>query len=373
MRIASYYLLLAALSAAITSAPTNARSEPSGLPQVSKTARPQIHTSPVGYLSRLRLAKQAIAPLSGPFDILPALFSIPIFDAKQSVCVGSHIYDAEEFPDSPPFTASEALRWSNSTVRLRIPHPSTIAELIEPVRLQTKATEFSLGAFQSFAGKDQGICSGALIAGNILITAGHCIAKSYWTGTLGLEYPHFVFGVNKRELSEEEFAKLLVVDFNKQLNLSKQASALGLFVFPERQYQPFTVRRLIRLKYDENEHLDYAILHINGTREQIGDYAVGVSNLRTAPLKDDEHILVSQHPSGGYKKISTGRASSQTYRILHFASTAQGSSGAPLFDQRGRLIGIQTEGFCEDAGRPNLALPLSLIYGTLNQALQGRI
>jgi hypothetical protein len=257
-------------------------------------------------------------------------------------------------------------------VRIRVTHAGLASKILAPLAARLHATSFSMGGFTGLAGKDEGICTGTLIAGNIVLTAGHCIAKDYWANRENLEYPYFTIGNRKRELTEAEFATLLVVDFNDQADLSPIVSTDNIAPAPRRPLLPFTVRGLTHLDYDADGDLDFAILHIAGAPEQIGAYALGADKIRRTAVETGEPVAVIQHPFGGYKKVATGQVSPEPLRILHSASTATGSSGAALLDKQGRLVGIQLEGQCQTDESANLALPMKRMRAALYAALNGR-
>ena len=304
------------------------------------------------------------------FGALAGLFFFP--NTKQSICVNSQLFDVEEYPGDANFKRADMNDWARSTVRIRVTHASLASKILEPLGARLHATSFSMGGFTGLAGKDEGICTGTLIAGNIVLTAGHCVAKDYWTTKENLEYPYFTIGDRKRTLTEAEFARLLVVDFNDQADLSPIVSTDNIAPAPRRPLLPFTVRGLTHLDYDADGDLDFAILHIAGAPDQIGAYALGAGKIRTTAMEAGEPVAVIQHPFGGYKKVATGVAEPETQRILHSASTATGSSGAALLDKQGRLVGIQLEGQCQLDDNANLALPMKRMRAALYAALNGR-
>jgi hypothetical protein len=304
------------------------------------------------------------------FGALAGLFFFP--NTKQSICVNSQLFDVEEYPGDANFRRADVADWARSTVRIRVTHASLAGKILGPLAARLHATSFSMGGFTGLAGKDEGICTGTLIAGNIILTAGHCIAKDYWVNRENLEYPYFTIGDRKRELTEAEFATLLVVDFNDQADLSPVVSIDNIAPAPRRPLLSFTVRSLTNLSYDADGDLDFAILHVAGAPEQIGGFALGAGKIRTSVVETGEPVAVIQHPFGGYKKVATGLVTPETQRILHTASTATGSSGAALLDKQGRLVGIQLEGQCQTEENANLALPMRRMRAALYAALNGR-
>lgn len=322
--------------------------------------------------------KQAASdtPVAGDSaSIIDGVFGGLAYANKESVCANSSLFDVEEFPGSGKFRAGDIARLQKSTVRLRFTHKH-LAEAIFKDRIQSRypdATNFSLGGFTSFAGKDEGLCSGTLIGGNIVLTAGHCVSRAHWNGE-GLEFPSYERGGRRVTVTTKQFALFLVADFNRQQNLSAVASADPL-PFADRPFYPFTVRELVAPGGEPDDDLDYAILRIRGTQEQIGQYALGTGNVRYPRNVDaDGEVAVIQHPTGLYKKVAIGQPREMTGdRLLHSASTSGGSSGAGVISDGGKLIAIHVEGGCSPMGlnTANHALPLWRIRPQLSAALNG--
>ena len=323
--------------------------------------------------------KQAVStspPASASLLDILGTFSGFSYANKESVCANSSLLDVEEFPGSEKFKKSDIAHLQKSTVRLRVTHKNLAEDIFsrEILKRHPDASNFSLGGFTSFAGKDEGICSGTLIGGNILLTAGHCVSQKHWVQE-GYEFPSYERMGTKVFMTSSEFALFLVADFNRQQNLSIVASNDAL-PFPDRPFYPFTVRELIEPKDEPGEDLDYAILKIRGTPDQIGQFALGAENVRYPKrLGSVGQLAVIQHPSGLYKKVAIGQAKAMTSdRLLHSVSTSGGSSGAGVISDKGKIIAIHVEGECspENLSATNYALPLWRIQEPLSKALKGR-
>jgi hypothetical protein len=316
--------------------------------------------------------KESTAPSSqNVFTIVGNILGAPIAGTKESVCLNSTLFHVEGFPGDGVFKGADARRLAKSTVRIRITHTRLAEELMERKRRDLRATTFHMGGFSPIAGMDEGICTGTLIAGNVVLTAGHCVSAHYWSVEKGVEFPYFQIGDARSYITERDFAKLLVVDFNYQIDLSPVASIDNLSPTPVRAALRFTVRELVSSAAESNGGLDYAILRIAGAPAQIVDYALGADKLKYTRLGQAVAIAVIQHPFGYHKKIAAGTAVSSDGAMQHTASTAAGSSGAGLLDSRGNLVGVHSEGGC-DQGAGNIAIPLSSIKGPLSSALMGR-
>ncbi len=120
--------------------------------------------------SKIKQAASDTPVAGGSASIIDGVFGGLAYANKESVCANSSLFDVEEFPGSGKFRAGDIARLQKSTVRLRFTHKH-LAEAIFKDRIQSRypdATNFSLGGFTSFAGKDEGLCSGTLIGGNIV-------------------------------------------------------------------------------------------------------------------------------------------------------------------------------------------------------------
>lgn len=318
------------------------------------------------------MRKQASAPPQ-EVDFFGALFAAPV-PSKESVCVSSDLLDVEEFAGAGDVSKDRAAIWQKATLRLRVTHKKLAEEVFADIaQSRPGAKNFSLGGFASLAGKDAGVCSGLLVGGNIALTAGHCVQRAHWESE-GYEFPSYERGGAKVYLTAREFAKLLVVDFNRQLNIGPIADNT-LAAYPDRPYVTFTVRAMIAPQGEPGDDLDYAIFRIAGSPEQIGDFALGVDKVNYRGLKYGAPLLVIQHPDGLYKKISVGSAGETVSgRLRHSASTAGGSSGAAVLDKNGRVVAVHVEGGCEPLTDTwNGALPLGRIRKDLAAALAGKL
>ncbi len=321
-----------------------------------------------------KMRKQASTP-PAEVDVLDALNGLfaPV-GAMETICAASDIMDVEEFAGAPEVAKDRAAVWQKSTLRLRITHKKLADEIFADIAQNRRgAANFQLNGFASYAGKDAGICSGVLVGGNIALTAGHCVLRQHWENQ-GNEFPSYDLNGEKVYLTASEFARLLVVDFNRQLDIGPIADN-SLAAYPDRPYLTFTVRAMIAPKGEPDADLDYAIFRIAGSPEQIGDLALGPDKVSYGAVKTGAPLVVIQHPDGLYKKIAVGAAGDTlSGRLLHSASTDGGSSGSAVLDKNGRIVAVHTEGGCQPFASEtwNGALPLARIRKDLAAALAGR-
>lgn len=81
------------------------------------------------------------------------------------------------------------------------------------------------------------------------------------------------------------------------------------------------------------------------TRTAIACPAVGARRTQLHE-GEDQPVHVVHHPQGGAKRVTSGHLAMQTgcAAFFHTAPTAPGSSGAPIFDARFRLLGVHVAG-----------------------------
>ena len=242
--------------------------------------------------------------------LLATFWGLLLLAPRNRWCLNSTLFHVEGFPGDGVFKGADARRLAKSTVRIRITHTRLAEELMERKRRDLRATTFHMGGFSPIAGMDEGICTGTLIAGNVVLTAGHCVSAHYWSVEKGVEFPYFQIGDARSYITERDFAKLLVVDFNYQIHLSPVASIDNLSPAPVRAALRFTVRELVSSAAESNGGLDYAILRIAGAPAQIVDYALGADKLKLYTFwpgrchrRHSAPVRISQKNCGGHCRL----------------------------------------------------------------------
>lgn len=162
-----------------------------------------------------------------------------------------------------------------------------------------------------------GFCSGVLIAPNRVLTAGHCMESPQ-----SCETTKFIFGWN----------------LDKSQNSAISTS------------QVYSCKKIIDLKLIFNKGIDYAIVELD---RNVLD-AEPVKLALTPKLNVGETITSYSYPLGLPLKVDTGTIIDSNPLLSFFKAeidTFEGSSGSPLFDSKGELIGILSTGmsdFSED-------------------------
>lgn len=157
-----------------------------------------------------------------------------------------------------------------------------------------------------------GFCSGVLIAPNQVLTAGHCIK-------------------NKSECEEAAFIFGHTYESSQQRKLSQQ--------------KIYTCDHIVsrELKGAGKYSIDYAVIQLD--REVEGVTPVRVASNTTPSI--GEQVISMSYPLGLPLKQDIGvvaEADKSSNQIMVEVDTFKGSSGSPLFNKAGELLGILTNG-----------------------------
>ena len=190
--------------------------------------------------------------------------------------------------------------------------------------------------------------TGALIADNLFLTAGHCFQPDprRWK----------VPSHNGTAIAAEEMAQLMCVCFNYQRNGATGHMRPGA-VFPV----------LALMEYSATD-LDYAIVKLGpdalgrlpGDKELYGKLTVATKHF---PQKNDI-LCIIQHPNGSEKKVEAGHLmDSRNGRIAYNdIGTFGGASGSPiLYEKTGEIVGVHVKGGSLPIGGFNSGTAISAI------------
>ena len=282
----------------------------------------------------------------------------PDIGAAEAVCPASGpIEHVEQFKGSTAFPKQMVNDLQRTTVRISF-QPSE--QLARTVREDLKLKRVDLGAFTGFEKWNRGVCTGTLITRNIVLTAGHCVSPVYWEMEQKQRVPRIaVNGDETRPMTAKELARLMQIEFNYQNRYLAEVDAFQ----PAGSRVDRLTARVVELisadyrDYNEPSAVDYALLRIEtvdqDARDRLEAAALGLGRLQYTPQPQRDPIAIVQHPGGFEKKVATGTLLGKASWRLYYndLSTEGGSSGAGVFSNNGRLVGIHTRGGCGLAER----------------------
>ena len=110
-------------------------------------------------------------------------------------------------------------------------------------------------------------------------------------------------------------------------------------IFDDDDNSPKTCNRSAeRLQEGKSADMDWALLQLTQPFDKR-------TPLRFAKPKNDDPLIVVQHPGGGKKRISQGSVKGILHPFVeHNANTDRGTSGAPCLDANWRVVAIHREG-----------------------------
>lgn len=163
-------------------------------------------------------------------------------------------------------------------------------------------------------------CSGTLISENLFLTASHCCGSN-----LVGKYVAFNYQLkNQNQLETQRFYKIIqIVEHGYKKNIDYAI-----------------------LKLEGNPGIDFGYLKISDTEPII-----------------DEMLTIIQHPSGRPKEIEAGFFVKNSGKWMSYSDldTEPGSSGSGVINKNGKLIGVHTNGGCDENGGVNYGMNIKTI------------
>jgi len=187
--------------------------------------------------------------------------------------------------------------------------------------------------------------SGALIGDDLFLTAGHCFEQHYRA-----------WQVPSRDgvpISSKEMATLMYVDFKFQRDGATGEIRPGL---------PFPVEEMLEFSTSK---VDYAIVRLgrdasnNLPGQLFGKLAVAAKD----PTARNAILCIIQHPNRREKKIEAGHLMEvRDGRIAYNdIGTFGGSSGSPILNEAGEVVGVHVKGGSLPIGGFNSGTAISAI------------
>lgn len=158
-----------------------------------------------------------------------------------------------------------------------------------------------------------GFCSGVLISENRILTASHCVGQS--------------------ENEQKRFCKTTKIAFGWNSERAKDSTLM--------QEELYNCSRIVKNEHNPRKGIDYAIIELDRA----------VQNATPMKLASDEARLNQQVTSLSYplglplkKDEGTVVQSDNPLTFRATVDTFAGSSGSPLFNEAGEILGILTRG-----------------------------
>jgi hypothetical protein len=286
------------------------------------------------------------APLSAEAPALPAVDARPALPfppgiVPQEICgTTTDFQDVENYDGTLGVTKPYVVTHEPSTVQLQWLGSQAIAE---------KLPNHSPGNVPG-----ERWCSGTLIAGNRVLTAGHCFdvqdGKWGWISPFTLD-PN---SGDKVFAPPKVLATLQVVNFRYQINGSTGAV---------RTPSVYPILDLIEYR---NGSLDYAIVQLGANAAgDLPSVSFTAANVLTRGPVVQELIGLLQHPQGDPKKVEAGHVLKVDGTKVYYddVDSLGGSSGSGVRDGSGSVIGVHTNGGCTANGGANRGVTTQAIAG----------
>ncbi|MGE0171307.1 MAG: serine protease [Oligoflexales bacterium] len=186
---------------------------------------------------------------------------------------------------------------------------------------QTKAFvrfhKFPTGALSSQQRRK--FCNGALVSPDLFLTASHCVDSRTMNGLVIFNYEE---GSNPDDVHEED--------------------AYGISEVVE-----------------QGVANDYALLRVDSEP----GLKWGWSSVKNNTVSEHELITIIQHPGGRQKEVEVGYVDYLDSYFMNYGDvdTELGSSGSPIRDAKGNIVGIHTNGGCLVEGGVNSGARLDVI------------
>jgi len=192
-------------------------------------------------------------------------------------------------------------------------------------------------------------CSGARIGADLFLTAAHCVDVYEVGNPTGWITPSRMTGGVRVYEKPKELSKLLHLNFNYQRTKEPPHDIRTPDVYP--------IVDLVEYGHElptvEGRRLDYAILRIgkdiSGSLPSMSKYPPNDLDASKATLLATSFVTIPQHPDGEPKKVEAGPIKGTPGILIKYADldTLGGSSGSPIINDAGRIVGVHIAGGCE--------------------------
>lgn len=147
---------------------------------------------------------------------------------------------------------------------------------------------------------------------------------------------------NFHVFNNKEDAKNAVIEFSFELNIQGNPKPTTRFRLSPEQF------------FVNNENLDYAIVAINPVaifgNQKLSDFGFLRLNPQLGKINKGEYATIIQHPGGQSKQIAIrdnqiiSDIDENDFTLMYYSDTAQGSSGAPVFNDSWQVVALHYTG-----------------------------
>jgi V8-like Glu-specific endopeptidase len=191
-------------------------------------------------------------------------------------------------------------------------------------------------------------CSGALIADDLFLTAGHCFDRDAG----GWQLPRIED--TDEVIDPQEIAQNMHVNFNYQVDADGNLQ----------DGEPFSIAELVVYRPGEDE-LDVAVIRLDGSPGR--DFGKGV--IAAEDAGEGDMLCIIGHPEGMPKRIEAGQLLEIEGNEIRYDSidTRGGNSGSAILrSPDGTIVGVHTNGGCTSGGGFNYGQTISSFQNSVS-------
>ena len=261
----------------------------------------------------------------------------------QNTCVGSGTeYLLKYKSTGPAFTTETVKTLERSVAAIRFRRSEDQARIAKSKRWWH---------FDDAGQEWEVICTGTLIASDLLLTAAHCFwdKETAEQNRENRKLPSYQHNGNKKELRPTELAMLMEVSFDFKRLPGDQKKP-----FYTDHGVPFPITQLVEYGYSgpSDNNIDYAIVRLGKNKDGLlpGTLFTPRVPQSTSALPQSTPMAMIHHAEGNEKQVSVGVGridpNATLPNLFHRVSAERGASGAAIWDYRKRFVGIHTNGGC---------------------------
>lgn len=257
-------------------------------------------------------------------QILGDRYALPVFDESTATALDATCGEEDESIDIENFESTDLF---DANVFSKAKEAVVIFQWNRAQAIASQLPGYSSGNIANHKW-----CTGSLIHGSYILTAGHCIIPH---NTRRVTTPYKKEGEKKIWASPQQLATIMKVHFDYRKNSITGRAKLS---------------KSYSVEYIDHEvkGSDFALLKIVDDGNQVVFRNRYSFKLNAAEVKKNDDIAILQHSNGEPLKIAMGSVFETNERILKYNNldTLNGSSGSPVLSLSGDIVGVHTKGGC---------------------------